>query len=110
MNKVYYYLLNGFEESTILCSNNKYIQKEFNRMCKEAPMQEYCKEEYAYNSLKIEKYLKKHYGFFEPKIEANFFVDQDLGEDEEETSGLFYKNKQEGESSGLFPNEQYIRD
>jgi len=109
MNKVYYYNLHGFEESTMLCSNNKYTQKEFDKMCKEAPMKEYYKEEYAYDSLKIEKYLKEYYGFFEPKIEANFFVDQDLGE-KEETSGLFYENKQEGESSGLFPNEQYIRD
>lgn len=77
MSKIYYYLLNGYEESTVLCSYNKYTKVGFDKMCKEVPIMGSgdCK---WYNSIAIKDHLEKKYDFFEPKIEQHFFIDGDV--------------------------------
>lgn len=75
--KIYYYLLNEYKGSTVLCSYNKYTEVEFDKMCKEAPMMGSGSYKW-YESFVIEDYLKEKYDFFRLKIEQNFFVDADI--------------------------------
>lgn len=74
---MYFYNLRGYEENTVIQHNKVFSKEEFQRMCKEAPLDDSnCTKHY--NSSKIVKYLKKRYGFQELKMTAGFFVDNDV--------------------------------
>lgn len=71
------YTLYGYEERYILQHAKKYSQKEFEKMCKEAPIL----ESYGlrgYNSVAIKKYIVEKYGFKPIKYTAGFFTDADI--------------------------------
>lgn len=71
------YSLSGYEEKTVLTHEDKFTKKQFEIMCKEAPL--FTHGSYmAYDSSKIRKYLKEKYGFKDLEYTAGFFVDEDI--------------------------------
>jgi hypothetical protein len=74
---LYCYSLHGWEESTIITNKNKFTQKKFEKMCKEAPKGHVVSRDY-YDTRFIIKYLIKNYGFQKLKVTSGFFIDGDV--------------------------------
>ncbi len=74
---MYFYSLYGYDELTILTHEEEFTKEQFKAMCKEAPLFIHysCR---AYDSSKIEKYLKDVYGFRNLVSTAGFFIDADV--------------------------------
>ena len=74
---MYNYSLAGYEENTMLTHNTKFTEKQFEKMCKEAPLFNYGTED-SYDISLIMKYLKKKYGFKELVYTTGFFADAEV--------------------------------
>jgi hypothetical protein len=74
---MYTYSLSGYEDITVLTNEKKFTKKQFEIMCKEAPLYN-CGMGDSYDMDLIMKYLIKTYDFKKLKYTAGFFVDLDL--------------------------------
>jgi hypothetical protein len=74
---MYFYSLYGYEENYIIQHEQKFNEKEFEKMCKETPISgsESCRYYTAFN---IIQHLKKKYRFKDLKTETGFFIDIDI--------------------------------
>ena len=74
---MYNYSLRGYEDNVLVTHENKFTEKQFEKMCKEAPQHNFGLGDY-YDSFLIVKYLKKKYGFKELVYTTGFFVDAEV--------------------------------
>jgi len=74
---MYLYSIYGYEENTVLKSNDKYSDIEFAELCRKAEVFDF-HEIKAYSGTSIKNYLIKNYGFKPIKYTAGFFIDADI--------------------------------
>lgn len=76
--KMYLYTLYGYEENIVLSNENSYTEEEFERMCKEAPIEGLEIDLPFYSSSSIRDHLIKEYNFKRVIYQAGFFFDKDV--------------------------------
>ena len=74
---MYNYSLRGYEDNVLVTHENKYTKKQFEKMCKEAPLYNFGMGD-SYDIPLIMKYLKKKYGFKELVYTTGFFADAEV--------------------------------
>lgn len=74
---MYLYTLYGHEDNIVLAHQRKFTDEQFDKMCKEAPLD--CDENASYyDSGNIKEYLIEKYGFESVEYVAGFNFDDDV--------------------------------
>ena len=74
---MYNYSLSGYEENVLVTHENKYTKKQFENMCKEAPLYKLGMRDY-YDIPLIIQYLISEYGFKKLVYATGFFADGEV--------------------------------